>query len=166
VRPLLNIPMPERIKALPVHPNGYPIPFFVHQPKGKLVDLRIASPYAIASCHRDRVCWICGQKLGKFVCFIGGPLSTNNQVYNDGPMHRNCAEYALKVCPYLAISQVDRRGEAVPGYAVHDFQIKEKPERFGLLITNGWTIFKAETIYLFHAFNPIEMTWWKDGKQL
>jgi hypothetical protein len=55
---------------------------------------------------RERLCGICGQRLGAYLCFVGGPGSAFHPAgkYFDGPVHRDCAEFALRVCPYLAMA--------------------------------------------------------------
>lgn len=117
-----SIQMPPRIAALR-REGGYPVPFFVAIPESGPVDFRVASPIAKIQCYRSRLCWICGTAMGRVGVFIGGPQSCALGTFGDGPSHRDCAEYALKVCPYLAVTARDRRDEPAALAAVNGREI-------------------------------------------
>jgi hypothetical protein len=55
-----------------------------------------------ARCLRDKLCAICGRRLGEYCYFIGGPLSKKNRLFVDPAMHKHCAEFASKVCPFVS----------------------------------------------------------------
>ena len=79
---------PEAIAALPKDQRGYPIPFFVYRPEdGAEPDLRIADVRTKRLCHRKRLCWVCGRKLGETIAFIGGPKSVQQHVFADYALH-------------------------------------------------------------------------------
>jgi hypothetical protein len=50
------------------------------------------------------ICPISGETLGKWKWFVGGPRSAfdENGWYSDLPGHRECIEFSLATCPYLA----------------------------------------------------------------
>jgi hypothetical protein len=96
--------MPARIAALPRDRRGYPIPFVVMRdgrgdPHFTMNDLQL-----VARAASDGLCSICGEKLGAWKAMAGGPASAFHPegAYFDGPLHRECGEYALRVCPWLA----------------------------------------------------------------
>ncbi len=64
---------------------------------------------------RDSRCPICGERLGRWRWLVGGPRSAFDPhgCYFDLPGHRDCVEYALQVCPYLAIPKYLRHTDAV-----------------------------------------------------
>lgn len=120
--------MPPRVAVLPRDRRGLPIPAVVMrdglgQPHFTMNDARIAERIA-----REGRCGICGERLGAFKCFVGGPGSAFHPEgrYFDGPVHMDCGEFALRVCPYLALagSYAKRIGartlrpEAIPAGAV------------------------------------------------
>jgi len=105
--------MPRRVAALPRDRRGLPIPAIVLRdgngdPHFTMNDAHVAERLA-----REGGCGICGEQLGAFKCFVGGPGSAFHPEgrYFDGPVHLDCAEFALRVCPYLAGSYVRRIGE-------------------------------------------------------
>ena len=88
-----------------------------------------------------------------------------NGVFFDGAMHRDCAEYALQVCPYLATTSFDRREDGLERTHA-PYQDMKKPERFGLLISKGYSILKMKDgSLLWRASQPYEVIWWKDGQR-
>lgn len=121
-------PIPKRIAELPRDERGYPIPFFAQYVDGK-PDLRIADGRKAVRCDHDLLCWVCGQALLTSVCFIGGPKSAQSGTYSDGPMHRDCAEFSLRVCPHLAIPNASRRSNDLPENVVEPVgYVEKKPE--------------------------------------
>jgi len=47
-------------------------------------------------CVRHKRCWLCGQPLGKFMCFVVGPMCAINKTSAEPPSHRDCALYAVQ----------------------------------------------------------------------
>src|SRR5215813_14608572 len=98
---IADIPMPDRMRRLPISSEGYPVPWFVASPKGK-PDFRVVNTGAPGRAIRANLCWICGQTLGRFRAFVIGPMCAVNRVSSEPPSHRDCAEYAVKACPHLS----------------------------------------------------------------
>lgn len=94
-------PIPFRMARRPRDPRGLPIPYsqFIDQ-DGK-PDFRVLDDQRVARCLRYRLCGLCGQQLGKHIFFVGGPLCVDNGLFHDPPMHRECAEFALRACAHL-----------------------------------------------------------------
>lgn len=91
------------MRKLPTEERGYPIPFvtMIDTTTGK-PDFRVLDLRRQILCIRHRQCAMCGEVLGKFIAFIGGPLCGVNRVFVDPGMHRECAEFAAKVCPFIS----------------------------------------------------------------
>lgn len=100
-------PVPRRMRTLPLDPRGYPIPYIVLRDRNGDPHFTINDSRVRLRCVLQRRCGICGKKINGPVWFVGGPLSAFHPhgAYSDGPLHDDCAEYALKVCPWLAISR-------------------------------------------------------------
>ncbi len=81
--------------------SGYPVPFtqlwVLARPDFSAVDAEHC-----ARCLRDKLCAICGRRLGEYCYFIGGPLSKKNRLFVDPAMHKQCAEFASQTCPFLS----------------------------------------------------------------
>jgi hypothetical protein len=101
-------PVPERIKALPVSDKGYPIPYFVAYIDG-VPDFRIVDERKLFLALSLRKCWVCGQHLGAHVAFVGGTLIVVNRISAEPPSHVDCAEFAVKACPFLLLPESRRR---------------------------------------------------------
>ena len=50
--------------------------------------------------YRRKICFLCGEPLGRFAAFVIGPMGSSiNRVSSEPPAHRDCAEYAVRACP-------------------------------------------------------------------
>src|SRR5207253_3091296 len=63
--------MPRQIRQLPVE-RGYPVPWFVARVDGHY-DFRVADGRKMPLAVKKRLCYICGQPLGKEYTFPIGP---------------------------------------------------------------------------------------------
>jgi len=86
--------------------SGYPVPFTQAWINGK-PDFRAVDPAMTIQCAQDKLCAICGRRLGEKSCFIGGPLSKTNRLFTDPPMHKQCAEFAAHTCPFVSGKKLD-----------------------------------------------------------
>jgi hypothetical protein len=102
MKALLNIP--ARMAHLPRDHRGYPIPAMVLIDDGGRPHFQINDERKRQKCIEEDRCAICGTKLFRGRWFVGGPLSAFSErgSYIDPPLHQECAEFALAVCPYLA----------------------------------------------------------------
>ena len=109
MRPDLFAMAPERIKRLPVDPERkYPVPYFVPWIDGK-PEFRATFRETHIDCIDRRVCWVCGEPLGRFLSFVIGPMCTVNRISAEPPQHRDCSEFSAKACPFLVKPQMVRR---------------------------------------------------------
>jgi hypothetical protein len=105
-------PLPPRMQHLPIDARGFPVPFFVAWIDG-VPDHRIADPKKFELAVRFRRCWVCGEQMGRFCAYVIGPMCAVNRVSADPPMHRECAEYSVRVCPFLTRPHARRRTDAL-----------------------------------------------------
>jgi len=107
----VNENMPSRIAALERDHRGYPIPWNVLRADDGTPLFTINDDRKHWRAIRERICPICGVRLGRWLWFVGGPLSAfdPNGWYLDLPGHVECLEYALATCPYLAAPQYSKR---------------------------------------------------------
>lgn len=125
LRPELPTP-PARIARLPIDERGYPVPFFVQWvkdgepvPPGEGVpDHRIMDPTKMPRALRERLCWICGDKLGKYHTYSIGPMCAINRTISEPGSHLECARYATQACPFMARPHARRREAGRPETAV------------------------------------------------
>jgi hypothetical protein len=104
-------PVPARMQGLAKDRRGLPIPVIVLRDAQGAPHFTMNDQRAADRCAQLGLCAICGQTLGAHKCFVGGPGSAFHPQgrYFDGPMHRDCAIFALRTCPYLALPSYARR---------------------------------------------------------
>jgi len=101
--------MPDRIRRLPISPQGFPTPWFVQWFKGGkpghdgegVPDFRVVSPAKIKRAVDHHLCWICGNTMGVHKCFVIGPMCAVNKINSEPPSHRDCSIFAARACPFL-----------------------------------------------------------------
>jgi hypothetical protein len=133
-----DIPIPPRMAKRPISDRGFPVPWFVAKING-IWDFRAIEPGRIARAYNKNLCWLCGEPLGKFVAFVIGPMCSINRISSEPPSHRDCAEYAVRACPFLtqpraARSLLVQRG--APGNARRNHGVDQQGT--ALLARNGF----------------------------
>jgi hypothetical protein len=108
-----DIKLPPRMARLPISLTGFPVPKFVHWENG-VPDFRVIEPGFVAKCFNARLCWLCGQPMGKFLTFVIGPMCAINRVSSEPPSHRECALYAVQACPFLSQPRMRRNEKDMP----------------------------------------------------
>ena len=96
--------MNRRLATRPIDPKRrLPIPYAqLVNPDGTANFAAIDGPKALrGAANRD--CGLCGQRMGRWVAFLGGPRNVEHGGYLDPPMHVSCAEDATRLCPHLKV---------------------------------------------------------------
>jgi hypothetical protein len=164
--------LPPRIRSLPTQ-NGYPVPWFVPKVNG-VYDFRLVDGVKLIPTIKKELCYICGQKMGAHRAFIMGPMSVINRVVPEPPSHRDCAQWSLQVCPYLAYKQESGRDGKPIGSnpSPSGFGINSHPKTYCLWITKSYQIQKiqpdpARNIQgglLFHVGDSTETVWYRESR--
>jgi hypothetical protein len=92
--------VPAFLAHLPTH-AGLPVPFTQAWIDSK-PDFRAVDPSKVIRCVDEKLCAICGRRLGELCYFIGGPRSRDNHLFSDPAMHQQCAAFASRACPFLS----------------------------------------------------------------
>lgn len=158
-------PLPARMRSLRVSDKGYPVPYFVAWIDGQ-PDFRVIEGGRIAHCHNRKLCWLCGEPLGRWKAFVVGPMCLVNMVSSEPPSHRECAEYAAKACPFLTLPKAQRREANMPaeGQEPAGVALKRNPGCCLLLITDSYRPFRVENGVLFRMGDPSECLWFAEGR--
>ncbi len=77
--------------------NGHRIPFVLSW-QDSVPNFQAIDPGKVRLCLEQRLCGICGGKMGKRIAFVGGVRSDR---FINPPNHRSCANEAIKDCPFL-----------------------------------------------------------------
>ncbi len=115
---------------------------------------------------------MCGEPLGRHLAFIGGPVSFKTRLFTDMPMHKDCAQYAIQVCPWLAAPNM-RYAEQLPQMSgtvtvahTHEM-VQERPERFFIGTTKGCRMVRTPGGALVMQADAWEwFEWWRHGQRV
>jgi hypothetical protein len=166
---LNGIAMPERIKRLAVDHRGFPVPKFVAWPNGE-ADHRVVNTARFQPAVSKHQCWICGEPLGRYFVSVIGCMCAVNRVISEPPSHRECAEFAVKACPFLARPHAHRREINMPeGYKPGPgFALARNPGVSCLWVSREYPkpfrTFAGEKGVLFSLGDPVETVWYREGR--
>jgi hypothetical protein len=151
---------------LPKDHRGYVVPFFVAWIDGK-PDFRVVDPAKKQRCVSEGLCWLCGGPLQRFVAYVIGPMCALNRISSEPPSHRECAEYACRVCPFLTMPKAQRRevAAAVRTVAPAGEMIARNPGVALLWITRDrLKPVRAPNGVLFDVGEPAQVFWFAEGR--
>jgi hypothetical protein len=169
-----QIPIPPKMAGLGLDPRGFPIPYIILQgPDGKNY-FQVNDSYKVQSCINNKLCAICGQPLGCDAWLAGGPLSAFHPhgAYIDTPTHHECGNYAMRVCPYLAITTYNGKfnpdklaGQGWVGVLVDPTVIDDRPPFFAYVKIKGFTV-NPTTRHLIPKKPLLQVEYWNAGEQI
>ena len=175
------VAIPARMEALPCDPRGYPVPVVVTRASDGRPLFAVNDSVESMRCVRRKLCPICGSRLTKDLWFAGGPYAAFHWAgkYFDSAMHHECMEYALQVCPYLAmprflIRDSQARLNAVQAqtgggvWLVDNTQTPERPIVFVVIKAYGQTVTPGPNLTLLVApmrpYHAVEF--WSEGQRI
>jgi hypothetical protein len=172
--------LPKRMRTLARDGRGYPIPFIVMTDRHGTPQFTINDVRRTEACRRKGLCSICGKRFGDDgFWFVGGSrcFLLEAGAFLDPPVHHDCGEYALRVCPFLAAAKYSKRIDAakLPPGGLPDGMalVREEgmeprlPERFGFGRTNDYDVrsngLPDHYIYTVPEWDFVE--WWRNGER-
>lgn len=172
LRPELPRPIPDRILRLPVDGRGYPVPWFVQWIDGA-PEFRAMDLSKWVNAVKSRLCWVCGDQLGRYLSFVLGPMCGVNRTSSEPPCHLDCADWSARACPFLSRPHMVRREddrinhqtltEHAPGFAI--------PRNPGVALvwtTLSYRIYRADAGgagYLIEIGEPVHVRWYAEGRK-
>lgn len=162
-----GVTLPQGIAALPVGPNGFPVPWFVATVKG-VPEFRVAELSKFKRAITDGLCWVCGGPLPTRIAFVLGPMCTITRTSAEPPCHVECAEFSARYCPFLARPHMERREgggidelpASCPGH-----MIKRNPGAVAVWVALGFHTFRdGKGGTLIQVGDPIAVGWWREGR--
>lgn len=168
LRPELTA-LPARIAALPVF-RGYPVPWFVAYPNGPEgePEFRTADAKKWIAAVQQKLCWVCGQKLGSFLAFTLGPMCGVTRSTSEPAAHQECALWSIHNCPFLTRPHMVRREEGLPDGTVDapGMPLHRNPGVTLLWMTRNFSLFRApDRRYLIRVGDPIEVACFAEGRR-
>lgn len=177
-----DVPIPPLMKGLMKDERGFPIPYVVLMDKNNKPLFKINDEQKkVSNCIERRLCSVCGNPMlqGK-MWMIGGMKSAYHPqgAFNDTPVHKECGEYALQVCPYLAYTQYSRKpidfgkvveatDEKIQGF-VDMTQSEERLDFFCFLRVTDFKVkrYSIAERYIYPIKPYLEERYWLDGKEI
>lgn len=164
---MLNLPhMPTPIAQLPRDERGYPVPWFVAWENGKPT-FPVADGHKWHLAVRNKLCWVCGKKLGPMMAFVIGPMCGVTRTSPEPPCHIDCALFSAKACPFLTKPKMkrmtldDTRYKDLPG-----IPIKRNPGCCGVWVTKSYETFPSYTGgELIEMGQPTVVHWFAEGRE-
>jgi hypothetical protein len=168
--PFKDADTPAEIRPLERDKRGYPIPFFVDRRADRVdggdPDFRIMSASSMTRCIKEKLCWICGKKLGPMMCFAVGPMCGINRTNSEPPSHGTCAFWSARACPFFSQPKRLRDDEGLPeGDSMAGQGILRDPGVTLLWHTESYKVHRAENGILFEIGEPIMVQWAREGRQ-
>jgi hypothetical protein len=162
-------PVPQRMSHLPLDSRGYPIPFFVATLEDGTRDFRIADGYKAVRARQLKLCWVCGEQVGRSHTFVIGPMCAVNRTTSEPGCHLECAEFSVTACPFLTLPRAKRNESGLPeglpkSLGPEEFAIPRNPGVSCLWTTREWTIFRPPGGVLYRLGEPESVTWWTEKR--
>ncbi|HEY1292805.1 MAG TPA: hypothetical protein VGJ60_07000 [Chloroflexota bacterium] len=161
-----EIEVPARLAGRP-RTRGFVVPWFVDQDEQGNWDFRLADQRKLVRAVKLKLCWLCGEPLGRWQVFVIGPMCAINRTTAEPPMHRECAEYAAAVCPFLTQREQRRRTDHLhpESIAPAGTMIARQPGVTLLWVTReGYRLFPATGGVLLKIGSPSECIWQCEGR--
>lgn len=156
--------LPARVKKLPIDARGYPIPWFVAEVDG-VRDFRMADGAKRVRAANHRLCWLCGEKMGRYLAFVIGPMCAVNRNTSEPACHRDCALFAVQSCPFLMRPAAQYRTANMPEGGINlPHGLGGNPGASCIWITETFKPYRTGDSWLIRIGEPIEVLWWAEGK--
>lgn len=156
-------PLIERLKILPQDERGYPIPFFVAWIDGK-PNFTTADQKKWYQAIREGRCWVCGQHLYAYKTFVIGPMCGINRTTTEPPCHKDCAEWSVRNCPFLANPNMKRNEAKAMGDNPGGIMITRNPGVSLVWTTKTFKPYKVENGHLIELGDPTTLEFYKEGR--
>jgi hypothetical protein len=145
---------------------GHPVPWFVAWIDG-VPDFRVIAAGKIEDAIRFGKCWLCGEPCGTIRWFVIGPMCVVNRNTAEPGSHRECAEYAIRACPFMTRPNMVRRTTSLPEDRVDPpGMLHHNPGAAALYAarTKGVRPYRAGDGVLFELPEPVAVSWWVHGR--
>lgn len=161
----MTVPVPSRMRNLPVDKHGRLVPWFVHWVDGK-PDFRVIRPGGFNEAVLNQKCWLCGKIMGRYTSFVIGPMCAVNRLSSEPGSHLDCAVYAAKVCPFLTNPNMNRRENGLDEYVKPPGEMcLRNPGATAVWTSRNWYLMaKSPNKYLVNLGDPTGVQWFAEGR--
>lgn len=161
-------PLPTRMQNLSIDERGYVVPWFVAWIDGK-PEFRAMDQAKFIRAIKQKLCWVCGEKLGVNLCFVAGPMCGVNRTSSEPPCHLECGRWSARNCPFLSNPRMVRReDETINNGKLQEntagMAIARNPGVSMLWITRQYEVFNdGKNRPLIQMGEPESVEWWALG---
>lgn len=164
-----EVPIPKQMQTLPLTDGGYLKPWFV-----KADDFRVTDGDKAWLSVSKKACWICGNPFDTPVyAMVGDAMSAVIRIYREPPCHKECAEYAMRVCPFILYPNAKRREagldyEDTLDHSNEDAAVMVKPDNPGeyfVLMVSDFTYHPDPQVTAFEKSDILEAQHWIGGER-
>jgi hypothetical protein len=154
--------------SLPIDKRGYPVPWFVAWVNGE-PEFRLLDPDKWLRATRNKLCWVCGERLGQYMAFVIGPMCGITRTTSEPPCHLECATWSAINCPFLARPNMVRRENDLPESTIAPpgVHLDRNP---GVMLV--WISKRPYQIFKDHQGRPLiqvgdpdSMKWYTEGRE-
>lgn len=169
----MSTPIPKYMKTLERDERGYPIPFIVLRDKNNTPMFTINDQVKCEKARKGKLCAICGKRMRYGFWFVGGSRCFIHPrgAFIDPPIHYECGEYALQVCPFLAARSYSKRiddAKLLPKNRPDNLQLLHQdhmppnlPESFGIGHCTAYIVTENKLFVVPNKWTFVE--WWHNG---
>ncbi len=97
-----HVPVPARCATRPLTPDGLVVPWGNVQLADGGCDFRSHHHRKWLSCWREGRCQVCGQPPTELMVMLCGPRQLEQLLFDEPPVHPECAVYVTQACPMVA----------------------------------------------------------------
>jgi hypothetical protein len=152
-------PIPRALRDRPVW-HGYVVPANVMWDNDGVPDFATINEELSRLLMEARQCALCGKRMRREFAFLGGPQSIGHRHFRDGPMHEDCARYAMAVCPFVSGQRRAYRSlEVKREFEGHEHALiptAPPPPLMGLLIAGDYEVLPGGIVRAGPALREIE----------
>jgi hypothetical protein len=143
-----------------------PVPWFVAWVDG-VPDFRAIDTPKVRDAHVNKKCWLCGEKLGRYLSFTLGPMCLVNRINSEPPSHHECAQYAVQACPFMTRPRMHRNEKDLPAdrTPAPGIGIPRNPGAVVIWTTLSYRPFKTIGGVLFSLGDPVSVEFWAQGRR-
>src|SRR5437660_2185721 len=161
-----KLDIPARFLKLPIDERGYPVPKFVKYVDGK-PDFRVVATDFFRRAMAQKLCWLCGETLGRYMAFVRGPMCAIKRINSEPPSHLDCARFAVKACPFLTQPRRGRDKNDMPENFIlpGGVMLERNPGVSLIWVCESYKHFKTGDGILFEVGDARALEWYARGRK-
>jgi len=129
-------------------------------------DFRVVDSRKLPRAYQQRLCWVCGEKLGAYMAFVTGPMCCITRTSAEPPSHHDCAMFSAQACPFLTRPKMRRNEKGMPEELMKPggIMIARNPGVSAVWITKQYDLFRANGGVLVKMGDPTNVFWFAQGR--